>query len=33
MTTLCWIQGVDKEFKQFVENRVKETRGKVSPEH
>ena len=33
MTTLCWIQGVDKEFKQFVENRVKEIRNKVSPEH
>ena len=33
MTTLCWIQGVDKEFKQFVENRVKEIRNKVSREH
>ena len=32
-TTLCWIQEVDKELKQFVENRVKEIRDKVSPEH
>ena len=24
MTTLCWIQGVDKEFKEFVENCLRE---------
>jgi hypothetical protein len=32
MTTLCWIHGVDKEFKQFVENRVREIRDIVPPE-
>ena len=31
-TTLHWIKGVGKEFKQFVENRVTEIRQNVSPE-
>ena len=30
--TLHWIKGVDKEYKQFVENRVKEIRQNVPPE-
>ena len=29
--TLCWIQHIGKEWKQFVENRVSEIRGLVSP--
>ena len=24
---LCWIRGIDKEWKQFVQNRVKEIRS------
>ena len=29
--TLCWIQHIGKEWKQFVENRVSKIRGLVSP--
>ena len=32
MTTLHWIQGVDKEYKQFVQNRVKEIRQLIPSE-
>ena len=32
MTTLHWIKGVGREYKQFVENRVKEIRQNVPPE-
>ena len=32
MTTMHWIKGVDKEYKQFVENRVREIRQNVPPE-
>ena len=31
-TTLHWIKGVERQYKQFVENRVTEVRSKVSPE-
>lgn len=31
--TICWIQGVDKEWKLFARNSVAEIRLKVSPEH
>ena len=31
-TTLHWIKGVGREYKQFVENRVKEIRQNVTPE-
>ena len=29
---LHWIKGVERQYKQFVENRVTEVRSKVSPE-
>ena len=32
MTTLHWIKGVDKEYKQFVQNRVKEIRQLIPSE-
>ena len=32
MTPMHWIRGVDKEYKQFVENRVREIRQNVPPE-
>ena len=32
MTTLHWIKGVGREYKQFVENRVREIRQNVPPE-
>ena len=31
-TTLNWIKGVERQYKQFVENRVTEVRSKVSLE-
>ena len=31
--TLCWIRGVDKDWKPFVENRVEEIRRLVSAQH
>ena len=31
-TTLHWIKGVERQYKQFVENRVTEVQSKVSPE-
>ena len=31
--SLSWIKAVSKEFQVFVENRVVETRSKVSPDH
>ena len=32
LTALYWIRGIDKEWRTFVENRVKEIRGLVLPE-
>jgi len=32
MTTLHWIKGVGREYKQFVENRVREISQNVPPE-
>ena len=31
-TAIHWIKGVERQYKQFVENRVTEVRSKVSPE-
>ncbi len=30
---LCWIHGISKEWKPFVQNRVKEIRKNVHPDH
>ena len=31
--TLCWIQGITKEWKTFVDNKVKEIRKMVLPDN